>query len=233
MSQSTALQNVWTEIVPAIGESPMDRLFNRLDGAYPIRWKSAFPNEKSIQNWQDAWSEAFIEERIKPDEVKRGISACRKQYDWPPSLSEFLKACRPPVNPEAAYAEAIKQLHLRKDGRDAWSHPAIYWATQSIGDFDMANQSWSSIKSRWVKTLNEFLEEQTLPAVPAFLVQLPAPGKTSIEPEEAKRRIDEAASSIKPARDPKAWARRIMQNPKAYLHEISHRYAAEVLGVSA
>lgn len=228
MNPLPAPRNVWFEVHPKLGISLMDHLFNRLDGAYPNRWRASFPSETSIQNWRESWAEAFVKKQITLEEIKRGISGCQDLYDWPPSLPEFLKACRPPINPEASFAEAVKQLQLRKEGNDTWSHPAIYWASQSIGTFDMLNLPWAVIKGRWTKALAEFLDEPTLPAVPAFLVQLPPPGQTSIAPGEAHKRIEEAVSGIKPPADYKAWAKEKIANPQAY-PGISLQMAQEAL----
>jgi hypothetical protein len=72
----------------------MDHLFSKLGAMYPQRWANCFKTDAAIQDWRDTWAEAFDEERIQPHQVKAGISECRKLYDWPPSLTEFIKACR-------------------------------------------------------------------------------------------------------------------------------------------
>jgi hypothetical protein len=89
--------SIWLQVHPSLGVSMMDHLYNKLDAMYPNRWASSFKSEGAIQSWRDTWAEAFDEERIMPHQVKAGISECRKLYDWPPSLTEFIKACKTTV----------------------------------------------------------------------------------------------------------------------------------------
>jgi hypothetical protein len=124
---------MWHEIHPKLGISLMDHLFNRMDGAYPSRWKAQFPSEQAIANWREAWSEAFEEEGVTTQMISDAIRACRKKLDWPPSLAEFLKLCKPPINVDAAVYEAIDQMRARQHGKDEWSDPAIFWAAAKVG----------------------------------------------------------------------------------------------------
>lgn len=232
MSQLPSTANEWLEIHAGLGISLMDHLFNRFDGAYPNKWRASFPTPDSIRNWRESWAEKFIEKGITPAEVKLGLSTAIDLYEWPPSLPEFLKACRPPISPEVAYYEAMKQLRLRKSGKDVWSNKAIFWAAQAIGEWDMLNSQWSHIKTRWTKELSDFMAESTLPEIPEYVKQLPPPGRTSIEPEEAKKRIGAIVGKIAEQTDHRAWARKILENPKAY-PDISRRFADEALATWA
>lgn len=172
--------------------SMMDRLFNRMDGSYPHKWRSAFANAQAIQNWREAWAEAFDEEGLAPEEVKAGIVTCRKQYDWPPSLPEFLKACRPSVDPERAFHEAVEQMRLRDAGKDVWSSPVVYWAACSLG-VDLRNNHYGAISKRWAAALDwagKRIKSGELPnEVPPRLEALPPPGRQSIDPEKAAANI--------------------------------------------
>ncbi len=95
MSIKTKVRNtsIWLQMHPSLGVSIMDYLYSKFDGMYPGKWRSAHPNQTSVQNWRNTWAEAFDEEHITPGQVKAGIDQCRKLFDWPPSLTEFLKAC--------------------------------------------------------------------------------------------------------------------------------------------
>lgn len=90
----------WLQIHPKLGISLMDHLFNKLDAMYPLRWRSAHSSETSVQNWRETWAEAFQKKGITPHQVKVGIDECSELYDWPPSLKEFITACRT-VKPQA------------------------------------------------------------------------------------------------------------------------------------
>lgn len=179
--------------------SMMDRLFNRLDGSYPHKFRSAFANAQAIQNWREAWAEAFDEEGLTLAEVKVGIVTCRKLYDWPPSLPEFLKACRPSMDVERAFFEAVEQMHRRESGKDAWSSTALYWAAVSLGA-DLRNYPYQSISKRWSAALEmaaKKIKSGELPnEVPARLEALPAPGRQSVSAEQAKDNLARMKSML-------------------------------------
>ena len=181
----------WPDSVKPL--SMMDRLFNRMDGSYPHKWRSAFANAQAIQNWREAWAEAFDEEGLTPEEVKAGIVTCRKLYDWPPSLPEFLKACRPAIDPERAFHEAVEQMRLRDVSKDAWSSPVVFWAAVQLGS-DLRNNPYPSISKRWAAALDTAAKKiklRELPnEVPPRLDALPAPGRQSVDPEQAAANID-------------------------------------------
>lgn len=195
MSEQLSInENVYLKPGKAQGESKplsiMDRIFNRLDGIYPHKWRSAFASEQAIQNWREAWADAFMDERLMPSEIKTGLVACRKQFAWPPSLPEFLSACRPNLEPEVAWQEAVKQMAQRAFEKDVWSHPAIYWTASEIGEFDLKNLTYVAIKARWCKTLEANLKKE-LPPVPPRLIALPPSGMTTAEVEEARKKVVE------------------------------------------
>lgn len=172
----------WLRTHPSLGISLMDHLYNRLDGAYPGVWRQRFPTEQAIANWRESWVEAFEEARLTPDEVRTGLKFCRARYDWPPSVAEFIKACRPEINIDAALAEACLQLRLRAEGRDVWSHPAVFWAATLVGEFDMLNQSREALRKRFAAALDEVMRSEVFP-VPKRVFALPAPGKAVADPQ--------------------------------------------------
>ncbi|MDP1941269.1 MAG: replication protein P [Gallionella sp.] len=168
--------------------SLMDRLFNRMDGAYPHKFRSAFANQQAIQNWREAWSDKFSRAGLSLNEVAEGIDRCTDLYDWPPSLPEFMKACRPSIDCERAFIEAVEQMRKRASGSDSWSSPVVYWAAASLGS-DLSNSHYSAISKRWAAALDKAsarIKSGELPnEVPARLEALPAPGRQSISEEQA------------------------------------------------
>jgi hypothetical protein len=198
------------------GKSALDHLFNRLDGMYPGKWKTYFPNEQSIQNWKEECSRVFEEEGITLTHLAVGLRACRRQYrEWPPSVPQLADACNPPVDPVAAYHEALAGLEARAKGeQSAWSHPAIYWAASSLRG-DLASQPAQYIKDRWAAVLKAQLARGAWEDIPPPRVLLAAPGKSETSPEEAARMLAKlgAAGITKTASsktDFKAWAKRII-----------------------
>ena len=215
-STSTSLANpfdVWFQPIPVLkGKSMMDHLFFRLDGLYPHKWRSAFPDEQAIDNWKCAWAEAFEEEHIAPADIKAGLKACRTKNDWPPSCAEFMKACKPPIDPMVAYYEALTGLQARAKGASGlWSHPAVYWAAAGLS-FDLLNQTFSSIKVRWEKALADQLDKGTWEAIPAPMIALDAPDKswTKQAATETLKAIG-ASELLQPKTDHHRWWKKILQ----------------------
>lgn len=85
--------NPWKDVINALGISAIDHLFNRLDGMYTGKWRSSFHNEAAIANWKNVWAETLWDRGITLQKAKRGLENCIELYSWPPSLSEFIKAC--------------------------------------------------------------------------------------------------------------------------------------------
>jgi len=192
-TSSTFSTNPWLDPHPALdGLAVMDHLFNRLDGLYPHRWRSAFPSPDSIANWRQAWAEGFAEEGMTMAEIKRGIAECRRLFDWPPSFPEFVKACRPALDYERAFIEAVEQMRKRETGGDTWSIPAVYWAAVKLGS-DLSAHPYPAIKGRWMAALDDAIEGIRTGKLPDDVPQrreaLPAPGQCSVSPEVAKQRL--------------------------------------------
>jgi Replication protein P len=162
------------------GLSLMDHLFNKLAGAYPATWKAAFSNDFALENWRDTWAEAFEEEGITPQDIASGLRNIRKLYvDWTPNLHQFLHACLPPIDPEGALYEAIREIPKRAMAEDKWSHPAIYWAAVQIGEFDLTSKTVKDLQPRFTRALKDVLSKpEAIEPVPAPAPRLAAPTQT-------------------------------------------------------
>lgn len=174
----------------------IDQLFARLEAMYPQRWRASFPSGAAIEAWRETWSDAFDEERVTPQDVGNAVRACRKKYDWPPSLTEFLKLCKPPIDHESAYVEACKQMSERDSGRDVWSSPAIYWAAREYGVHELRQSTWQSAKVRWCRVLDEQLAKPEQLPVPARMTALPEPGAGTADPAKVKAALELLKSSL-------------------------------------
>lgn len=172
-----------------------------------------------------------------PTELKRGRDALDDR-PFPPTLPEFRKLCRKPLDPVAAYYEAVAGVQARASGEyGKWSHPAVYWAAMPLS-FDLANQTQTQIKPRWEAALNEQLEKGEWPEIPQPMLALAAPGKTKTSRDKAEQRLRElgAAAVIKAPNgtDHKSWARRILEREAAgdkHLPAISIKWAHEALNI--
>lgn len=170
----------------------VDRLFGRFSAMYGARFADMWGGvELSVVKavWADDLS------AMTTDEIARGVAAC-KQAKFPPTLPEFVSMCRPQIDAESAFNEAVNEMSRRDQGGDVWSHPAIYWAAVTIGAFDLRNAAWSSIKTRWSRVFQAEMAKGEWPSVPARAIALPAPGATTANPEKVAAIARSATKSM-------------------------------------
>lgn len=224
------------------------------EGAIPERWIESLFNKmldyygaKFADQWRGTDSDTV--KRIWAAELGKLTEAQMvagveklKTRDWPPTLPEFIKLCKPSVDPTVAYYEAVNGIQARERGeKGQWSHPAIFWAAIEISAFDLRNQTYSQIKARWEKALSDQMEKGEWAAVPDPLLALPEPGKSKMAREHAEKMVHElqASDTIKKATDKtdhKLWAKRILERAKLQNHGLSAlqiRFAKEALAASA
>lgn len=89
-----APKNPWLEMSPAFGMTPVDYLFVKLQAMYPTRWRHDFPDQASTRNWRTTWGEGLLDARITKAQFQAGIEQCEQNSHRPPSLAEFIAACR-------------------------------------------------------------------------------------------------------------------------------------------
>ena len=210
-------ESAWLKPVPKLGgKTLMEHLYSRLDGGYPGKWKLNFVGEMAYENWETAWAEAFDEEGILPVDVALGIQNSRRMFDWPPSLTEFLRACRPYLEPDVAYFEAVRGMQARERGeRGEWSHSAIWHAAVAVGRFDLLHQAYQQMEGRWKKALNAQLALGAWPDIPDPAPALPAPQGAGQSEQGTKAMREMAQQAInRKGKDHKAWAKGIMSSPK-------------------
>ncbi len=231
----------WFEPVEGLGIAFIDHLYNRLDGAYPHKWRSNFANQQAIDNWAESWVEAFEEERITPADVKVGLRECRKRFTWPPSCAEFIQACRPTSDPMTAYHEAIAGLEARGKGdMGVWSHPAVFWAASMLRA-DLMGQTHAQVKDRWAAALKAQMERAEWAEIPAPRVLLPAPDVSPAAKAHAEKMLAElgAKGIVKKDRDTtdhRLWAKRILEREKRgdkSLLMIQLNFAREAMAATA
>lgn len=171
-------------------DSWVEKLFTRLATMYGNKfldmWKGL-----DLEAVKSAWGEDLA--GYTGDELKRGLEFC-KRSQWPPTLPEFMTACRPVMDAKTEWAEACEQMRIRLEGKgaDVWSRPAVYWAAVAIGWYDLNSTAWEQIKTRWTNALTN---AKTDP-IPEYLAALPAPGKQTVTKDEAKDRMAELKSRV-------------------------------------
>lgn len=130
-------------------------LFGRLGAILGARladlYAGADPDEVQRQ-----WAEGLV--GFSGDEIRRGIAATRLGK-FPPNLPQFLHLCRPALDAELAWHEAVQGMAAH--GREeifAWSHPAVYWAGRQVqselrsGTFAQHRRRWEALmQAEWAK----------------------------------------------------------------------------------
>lgn len=182
---STAKQYEW-----------IDRLFARLGAMYGSKFKSMWEGQ-DIAGVKSVWMEDLAE--FSPDEIKAGVSAC-KTREWPPTLPEFIRLCRPSIDYERAYYDAMEQLSRRnRKEPESWPYAALYWATVGIS-YDLLNRPYVDMKKRWAKAMDDSLlavrNGERPNVVPANLAALPEPGKSTIDAETMRKNVDHLKEMI-------------------------------------
>ena len=178
----------------ALPEPWIERLFARFEAMYGARFADAWKG-CSIAHVKAVWAEDLG--GVSRDELAAGIAGCRSR-DWPPTLPEFMKLCRPPIDHQAALLEAIEQMARRESGRDRWSHPAIYWAAAKIGAYDRGRKTLRDLDAEWRKAFGDQMALGQWPEIPERLPALPAPGQTHSR-EVGKETIQAMLARLKSA----------------------------------
>lgn len=195
----------------------------------PISWVEGLFKRMSFAygaQFADKWAgidgrelKAYWADRLGVLSDKELLTGYRmlESRDRPPSLPEFLKLCRPNLDPERAFYEALEQGRKREQGDpddpDVWSHPAIYWAWVSVGAFSITSQGYEVLRTRWSDELRNLVDSPSLSPVPQKLVELSAPGKTRMHPERAKKLLATLqVRPIPPAGTPRklGWAHAVV-----------------------
>lgn len=160
----------------------------------------------------DVWAQEL--EGLTHAELKAGKEALATR-DWPPTLPEFKKLCRPAVDAIKAYYEAVAGVQARANGEmGEWSHPAIYWATVPLG-VELREQSYSQVKARWESSLEQQLAKGAWEPIPKPYVKLAAPGKSTTSTEKAREAIKQAADQVLHGFASTEWARKLLERHKA------------------
>lgn len=203
-----------------------------LQSAIPIAWAArliermqALYGAKFAQQWDsiaparlaEIWAEELA--GLSGDEIATGLAAC-KTRPWPPTLPEFIGLCRPWMDAETAFREAVAGMAERNGGgMGKWSHPAVYWAAVRIGAHDLLSTGWQAMRTRWEAALRDVMAQGRWHPIPAPALQLTAPGGATTSRAQAQGFLDQikrdTGMSAMPAsgvEDTKAWARRILAN---------------------
>lgn len=219
---------------PALPEAWIERLFERMLLEYGKRFGDQWAQadmDKLIAHWAAELA------GYSGAELKRGVDALATR-DWPPTLPEFKRMCRPPVDALRAYYEAVAGVQARfRSEPGTWSHPAIYWAAMPMAA-ELREQTFSAVKGRWEAALAEQLGRGEWEDIPAPMLALTSPGQSATDTAKARAAIKHLVGSVvnRPVDgDPKGWARRILERDAAgeKLTPSTVRMAREALSSTA
>lgn len=190
-------------------------LMKRLRALYGVKFDQAWGNLKPDEI-PALWADQLA--GLTGQEIAVGLAACRDR-EWPPTIPEFRRLCRPWTDPEVGFYVSVKAMGARRPGQTGeWPHPALYWAAVSIGAHDLANCAYSVLRGRWEAALSAQLAHAQWDPIPAPSVALPAPGQTVATREEAAAALRKmGALGIGKPRlggDGRDWARTLLANPK-------------------
>jgi len=224
-------QNLSTSIdAPAVlPKAWIERLFERMAFTYGKKFSDQWGGVE-VEGMKRFWAEKLA--GYSGAELKRGVDALDTR-EWPPSLPEFLKLCRPAIDPVIAYYEALNGSQARSKGQvGTWTSPAIFWAYSAIGAFDFNNVPFTQLKPRWERALGEQVAKGEWPEIPEPNIALPAPGQAYTTREEAAKRLLEIGASTvikRPEVGGKEWAHRTLA--RTDVPPIAHEFAREALGM--
>ena len=192
----------------AIPKKWIERLFLEMSMAYGKKFSDQWGGQDP-QQLKRFWAAKLGE--FTSEDMQRGVEALSTR-EWPPTLPEFIKLCKPTFDALTAYYEAVAGIIERTEGKIGnWSHPAIYWASVPMA-FDLQNQSYSQMKIRWEKSLSEQMNLGQWASIPEAMLALPAPDRSSNARHHAEKMMHQlnASEILKPRSENTAWYRNIL-----------------------
>jgi hypothetical protein len=128
-----------------IPESLVEGIFTRLSAQLGAKvadlWGGVPPSAVKAE-----WAEALA--GYNASELSRGLKACQTRA-FGPTLGEFLRLCRPALDPEVAWAEAQAATQQRAQGAiGEWSHPAVYRAARDF-EHELRTGTYRQFRKAW------------------------------------------------------------------------------------
>lgn len=198
------------DINPAL-RAVVDELFDEMvmthGKKFVDQWINADPERLVLH-----WCRELV--GFTPREFKRGVEA-QKTLDWPPTLPEFKKLCRPSIDPELAYHEAYEQGIARDGGKpNVWSSKVVYWAWRAMGSNVFREQSYAQLKTRWVKVLTDQIAKGELPEIPPMVLSVGVDMKSTDICARGRAEIEKQITMVAKTSDSKIdhlrWAKDVV-----------------------
>ncbi len=212
MERALKMSNLQSMQNNQIPTSWIDALFIKMANFYGSKFKLMW-GDSDINHVKAVWTQELS--KLSRDEIAKGANSLVNQ-EYCPTLPQFIKLCRTDIDSVAAYYEALNGVIAREKGEmGEWSHPAIFWASVKIGSFDLKNQTYSNIKARWERALDEEINKGQWSDIPKAQIALPAPA-TQATKDIADKYLAETQIIKKQESktDHKRWAKVILQREK-------------------
>lgn len=175
----------------------VERIFTRLEAQLGAKLLDLYANADN-DAVKAEWAEALS--GFDPSEILRGIQGCQTRV-FAPTLGEFLRLCRPALNPEIAWLEAHDGMFQRERGHVGdWSHPAVYRAAHQMA-FELRAGSFKEHRKRWEWLLDREFRKGWLLGVPQPMTALGHAANAGTRPptEEERQKLASIRAEILPA----------------------------------
>jgi hypothetical protein len=225
LSTSRPLPDSWTKALH-------EKMMLNFGKKFTDQWDGVNPARMAVH-----WSEQLA--GYTGPELSRGVAEMDLR-DWPPTLPEFKRMCRPTLDLANSYYEAVAGVAARASGKmGAWSHPAVYWAAVPLA-YDLGNQTYGAMKGRWDRALSSEMDKGEWEPIPVPMIALPAPGKSRASAESSAEMLKQldARGITKKSGDRVnhlAWAQKIIERIRTgdkTVSMIQQQFAKEALELS-
>lgn len=187
----------------------IEKLFDRMLLTYGKKFTDLWDSANS-ETMKSFWADRLS--GFSGEELAIGVAKLEGR-DWPPTLPEFMKLCRPPADPFILYCEAVSGIAARARGEmGKWSHPAIFWAAVKM-TYELNSQSYSTVHAAWNSELLRQYDRGEWEPIPTPYLSLPTPGKSLLSKENAAKMVKElnAAKIFNSDLYPRRWYLRILK----------------------
>lgn len=154
--------------------------------------------DTGIRSMMEVWSLRLRDERMTRQELLSALAIMGDKHPtWPPTLDEFLALCRPPVDHESAFYEAVEQMPKWSSGRAVFSNSAVYWAAVRIGN-DIQRQPYHHIAGRWKAAIDKAVDDMRSGVLPS---DVPKPELHKALPPKPRPSADDARAGFMAIRE--------------------------------
>lgn len=180
----SALAHVQGGQQAASARTPAEYVLARMRGIWGAKVNRDLSSAEAVRAWAREANAQITRSRLTVAQLDAGLDRARETLEWPPiEIPVLLRLCLDVPDFEAAFAEAQVGAYRRQQGEaTTWSHPAVYWAADRLGWYEVRNTGWAQIGRRWQATLLEVMAWGTWPPIePVFLPDSRGPQTRAVQ----------------------------------------------------